>query len=157
MLFLHGVEEFHHLDGALGNWCTGAEDGGYAGIEEALVVLRRDNSTGDDHDVLTTEFLELFDELRKEGLVACGEGAGTHDVDVVLDGLLGCFGGSLEERSHIDVESHIGITCGDHLGAAVVTVLSHLRHHDTRAAAFTLGELVGHLLSKLEAVVGFGL
>ena len=157
MLFATCQQELHHLDGTLADDRTGAEDGGDAGIEKELIVLRRDDTTGDNHDVLAAQLLELFDDLRKQGLVTCGQRAGTEDVHVVLDGLLGGLGGSLEQRTHVDIEAEVGIAGGDDLGAAVVTVLSHLGNHDTGATTLEFGELVGESLCFLETLAIFGL
>ena len=74
----------------------------------------------------------------------------TEDVDVVLHSLTGCLCGSLEQRTHVDVETAVGITGGNHLGAAVVTVLTHLRNHDTGLATFALSEVSHSLAGLLE-------
>ena len=100
-------QDLHHLDGGLGNAGARTEDGGDAGLIEEVVILGGDDTAGDDHDVLTTKLLQLFDELRDERLVTSGEGRSTYHVDVVLDGLAGSLGGRLEERTHIDVEATV--------------------------------------------------
>ena len=97
VLFSGGEEQLHHLDGTYADRGAGPEDGGHTGIEEILVVLRRDNTTGHHHDIVATQFLEFFDHLREECFVACGEGAGTKDVDIVLHGLLSGLGRGLEQ------------------------------------------------------------
>ena len=74
-------------------------------------------------------------------------------MDVVLHGLLGGLFGSLEQGTHIDVETDVGIAGGDHLGAAVVTVLTHLGNHDTRATALFLGKFIATLASPFEGGV----
>ena len=62
-------EDVHDFAGGLGHGGTGTEDGSDASLVEEVVVLGGDDTTGDDHDVLATEFLQFFDELRDEGLV----------------------------------------------------------------------------------------
>ena len=60
------------------------------------------------------------------------------------------FGGCLEQGTHIHVESTVGIAGSYHLCATVVTVLTHLCHHDTGATSFLLGELLGQCACLLE-------
>ena len=76
-------------------------------------------------------------------------------VHVVFDGLLGGFLRSLEQRTHVDVEADVGITRGDHLGAAVVSVLAELGDHHARLTALFLGEFGAQLLGALEGFVVF--
>ena len=138
-------QDLHHLDGGLCDAGSGAEDGGDAGLVVEVVVLGGDDTAGDDHDVLTTKLLQLFDELRDECLVTGGEGRSTNDVDVVLNGLASSLGRSLEQRSHIDVEATVCISRSHYFCTTVVTVLTHLGYEDTGAATFLLGELIGQL------------
>ena len=79
--------------------------------------------------------------------------ADAEDVDVVLDSLTGCLGGSLEQRAHVDVETAVGITGCYDLGAAVVAVLTHLGDHDTRLTTFALGKFLTHLTRFLKVGV----
>ena len=76
-------------------------------------------------------------------------------VHVVLDGLLGGLLGGLEQRAHINVEADVGVTRGDHLGTAVVSVLTQLGDHDARLTALFLGEFGAQLLGALEGFVVF--
>ena len=115
------VQELDHLDHGLRDRGTRAEDGHGAVAIEFVVVLGRDDTAHHHEDVLTAELLEFRDDLRDEGLVAGGQRGHAHDVDVVLDGLAGSLFRGLEERAHIHVETAVGITGGNHLGAAVVT------------------------------------
>ena len=87
--------------------------------------------------------------------MACGQRRDAHYMHVVLDGLLGGLFGSLEQRTHIDVEADVGVTRGNHLGAAVVAVLTELGDHDARLTALFLGELGAQLLGALELFVVF--
>jgi hypothetical protein len=75
---------------------------------------------------------QLADQLRQQRLVARRQRAHGHHVNVVLHRLPRGLGGSLKERSDVDVEAHVGERRGDHLGAAVVTVLAQLGDHDAR-------------------------
>ena len=77
-------------------------------------------------------------------------------MDVVLNRLAGCFGGSLEQRAHVNVKTAVGIAGGYHLGTAVVTVLAHLGDHDTGLTSFALGEFFAHLLSLHEVRISLG-
>ena len=67
----------------------------------------------------------------------------------VLRGLLG----RLEERADIDVEADVGEGRRDHLGAAVVPILTELDHQDAGPAALGLGEERGLAADGLEGVV----
>ena len=77
-------QEVH--DGASGLRHVGArtEDSCYACLIEEVVVLRRDNTTGNHHDILATEFLQFLNHLRHEGLVSCSERGDTQYMDIVL-------------------------------------------------------------------------
>src|SRR3954454_16679592 len=72
---------------------------------------------------------------------------------VVLHRMPRYFGRGLKERTDIDVEPEIGKRRRDHLGAAVVPVLAHLRDEDARAAPFGLGELIRHPTGGDEVLV----
>ena len=78
---------------------------------------------------------------------------GTYDMYVVLHGLTGSLLRSLEQRTHIYVETTIGITGSYDLSTTVVTILTHLSDEDTRTTAFLLCELVGKLLGLLEVAI----
>ena len=114
-----------------------------------------DYAANDHDDVLAAELLELCDDLRHKGQVACGERRNAHYMHVVLDGLLGGLFGSLEQRTHIDVEADVGIAGGDYFGPPVMAVLTQLGDHDARLAAFLLSELLGHSLGLFEVLVVF--
>ena len=81
-LLLH--QQLHNHFRRIGYRGAGAEDGGNAGFVKEVIVLRGDDTTGGDHDIRTTEFLELLDDLRDEGLVTCREAGDTQYMDVVL-------------------------------------------------------------------------
>ena len=67
------VEYLKHLDGRQRDTCAGAEDGGYAGLVEEVVVLSGNHTACSNEDILAAKFLELLDNLRNQGLVSCGE------------------------------------------------------------------------------------
>ncbi len=146
-------QDVHDFACSLGHAGTGAEYGGNTCLIEELVVLCGDNTTGDNHDVLAAQLLQLFDELGDEGLVAGSQRAGSHYVYVVLNGLACSLFGSLEQGSHIHVESAVGISGSYHLCSAVVTVLAHLGHHDTWTASFLLGKFFGELAGLLKVCI----
>ena len=62
------------------------------------------------------------------------------DVHVILDRLAGGLLRRREERADIDIEAEIGESRGDHLLAAVVAVLAHLRDQDARSSPVARGE-----------------
>ena len=74
------------------------KDGGYACLVEEVVVLCGDDTTGNHHDVLATEFLQFINHLRHEGLVSCCERGDTLHMHIVLYSLLSRLGRSLEQR-----------------------------------------------------------
>ena len=71
LLFIE--QNLHHLDSGLCNAGTWAEDGSYTSLVEEVVVLSGNDTTGNDHDVLTTQFLQLLNELRDERLVTSSQ------------------------------------------------------------------------------------
>ena len=77
-------QQLHNHFGGVGNRGAGTEDGSNAGFVEEVVVLRRDDTTGSNHDIRTAEFLEFLDDLRDEGLVTCREAGDTQYMDIVL-------------------------------------------------------------------------
>ena len=149
-------EQLHHLAGRVGHGCARAEDGGHACLIEEVIVLSRDHTTSNHHDVLTSQFLQFLYQLRNEGLVTCCQRGCANDVDIVLHGLASCFCGSLEQGTHIHVEATIGITGGYYLGTAVVTILTHLGNHDTGTAALLFCILFSQLTSLLKVLVILG-
>ena len=74
-------------------------------------------------------------------------------MDIVFNRFASCFGRCLEQRTHVDVETAIGISRSYHFGAAVVSVLPHLRNHDARLTALFLGKLSGQLASPFEVCI----
>ena len=75
---------------------------------------------------------------------------------VVLDSLASSLGRSLEQRAHIYVEATVGISRSYHLGTTVVTILSHLRNHDTRLTALFLGKFFAQFRCPNEIGIFFG-
>ena len=154
-LLFFTVEYLDHLDGGYGDACSGAEDSSYTCLIQEVVVLGRDYTSGGYDDVLAAELLELFDYLRNQSLVAGCQRRNSEDVNVVFHSLTGGFCRSLEQRSHIDVESAVGITGGYYFCAAVVAVLTHLGDHDTWLSTFAFCEILAHLLGADEVGVLF--
>ena len=62
-------EKLHDLACSLADAGARAEDGSHTGLIEEVIVLGGDDTTGDNHDIFTAEFLEFFDNLRNKGLV----------------------------------------------------------------------------------------
>ena len=81
---LLGHEEFHNGACRLRYIRARTEDGGYACFIEEVVVLRGNDTTGNHHDVLATEFLQFLNHLRHEGLVSCSERGDTQHMHIVL-------------------------------------------------------------------------
>lgn len=72
---------------------------------------------------------------------------------VVLDSLTSSLGWSLEQRSHVHVETAVGITGCYYLRTTVVTVLTHLGNHDTGLTAFLLGKLLAEFTCLSEVCI----
>ena len=102
MLLLH--KELHHHLSAVRYWCAGTKYCCHAGFIQEVVILCGDDTTCGDHDVGSAEFLEFLDNLRDKGLMTSCQRGDTQHMDVVLDGLFGCLGRGLEQRTHIDIE-----------------------------------------------------
>src|SRR5574344_1045503 len=149
-------QEFHDGAGGFGYGSTGAKDTGYTSLVQVVVVLGGDDTTGDDQDVFAAQLLELFNDLGYQGFVTGGQGRDTQHVDVVFNGLLGGFGRGLEQGTHVDVETAVGVASGYNLGAAVVTVLTHFCNHDTGLTAFLFGKAINQRASFLKVCVVLG-
>ena len=76
-------------------------------------------------------------------------------MNIVFHSFTGSFGRSLEQRSHIYVETTVCITCSNHFRTAVVSILSHLGNHDTRTATFFLCKFFGQFASFCEICIFF--
>ena len=63
-------QDLEDLDGSGSDRCTRTEDSGSTGLVQIVVVLVRNDTTDDNHDIFTAQFLELFDNLRHQSLVA---------------------------------------------------------------------------------------
>ena len=87
--------------------------------------------------------------------MTCRKGTEADDVNVIIHSVLRCFFWSLEQRSDIYVKAHIREGCCDNFGAAVMTVLAHLRNHDTRATTFEFFEVICHLTYFSDYIVIF--
>ena len=88
-LLLH--QELHYNLCRVSYRGSGTEDGCDAGFVQEVIVLCGDDTTGGDHDVGATEFLEFLDDLRDEGLVTGCQRRNTQYMDVILHGLFGCL------------------------------------------------------------------
>ena len=109
-----------------------------------VVVLRRNDAADHHRDVARPVLVELFDQLRHQGLVARRLARDADHVHVVLDGHARRLGGHLEQRPDVDVEAEVREGGGDHLHAAVVAVLAELHDEHARAPPLGFGE-VHHL------------
>ena len=76
--------------------------------------------------------------MRHQRFVAAGKAGDSEHVNVVFDGVARHLARRLEERPDIDIEAEVGEGRGDNLGAAVVAILPHFGHQDSRATAFRL-------------------
>ena len=67
------AQDLHNLDSCSSHWSTRAEDSCSTVLIELVVVLSRDNTTHNNYDILSTELLELSDDLRNECEVTSSE------------------------------------------------------------------------------------
>ena len=82
LLLLH--QQLHYHFSAVCNRSTRTKYCSDTGFVQEVVVLRGDDTAGGDHDIRTAEFLELLDDLRDEGLMACCKRGDTLYMDIVL-------------------------------------------------------------------------
>ena len=82
--------------------------------------------------------------------MAGGQRRYAHYVNIVLDSLFGCLLGSLEQRTHIDIEADVGVTGRNDFGATIVSVLTEFGDHDARLAALLLREFGNQFLRVFE-------
>src|SRR5574344_2737275 len=65
------VQQLNHLYYGEGNSGAGAEYCSGAVFVKCVIVLCRDNSAHNNHDVFSSQFLKLFNYLRYKCLVTC--------------------------------------------------------------------------------------
>ena len=139
-------QDLEDLDGSGSDRRTGAEDCGSTGFVQIVVILVRNDTADDNHNIFAAQFLELLDDLWYKGLVAGSQRRYTHYVNVIFDSLFSSLGRSLEQRTHIHIESDIGITGSNHFSATVVTILTQFGNHDTRLTTLFLSKFLGQSL-----------
>ena len=66
-------QDLHHLNGSLRYGSARTEDSSDASLVEEVLVLGRNYTTSNNHNILTSKLFQLFDQLRDEGLVTCSE------------------------------------------------------------------------------------
>src|SRR5690606_18946119 len=134
---------------------TGTENGYRAGVEKVLVILGRNDSPDDHHDILPAVVLQFLDHLGHQGLVSGCQGRYAKNVHIVLHSLFGCFCGSLEQRTYIYIKTYVSVTCGHYLGPAVMTILPHFGNHYPGSPAFFLSEMISQFPGFLKCWVFF--
>src|SRR5690554_4926292 len=149
----HLQQKIQNINSCLSYRGTGTKNAHHAGIVQELVILVRNNPSGNHHDVFASQLLKLSNHLGNQGLVTCSQGRNTQYVHIVFHSLLGCFGRGLEQGTHVHVETNVGITCSHHLGTAVVSVLAHLGHHNAGLTALCFGKFARQCLSLLKHIV----
>ena len=111
---------------------------------QIFIVLRGNYAADDYHDILPPSLAKLVHQLGEQRFMSGGERTHAYNVNVIVHRILRRLFRRLKERPHVHVESHIGISGGNHLGAPVVTVLPHLRDQDAGAPALRLFKIIGH-------------
>ena len=109
--------------------------------QQLIVILRRNDTATDDDDVVGAFLFQAIDDLRDQRFVSRGLRGDADHVHVVLDRLAHRLVGGLKKRSDIDVETDIGKRRGDHLGTAIVSVLTELADQHAWPATLGFGEL----------------
>ena len=71
IIHLLGKQNVHQLACGLCNACSGTEYAHNTGLVQEVIVLCRDYTACTHHDVATSEFLKLGNELWHKGLVSC--------------------------------------------------------------------------------------
>src|SRR5581483_1351421 len=120
---------------------AGQEDRRRTHLLQRRYVVRRDDPTDHDHDVLAALVLERLLQRGQQRQVAGSQRGDADDVHVRVDRLLGDLLGRGEQGANVDVEAEVRERRHDDLLAPVVTVLTHLRDEDARATALVLLEL----------------
>ena len=87
--------------------------------------------------------------------MTCRKGTEADDMNVIIHRILRCFFWRLEQRSDIHVKAHIREGCSDNFGTAVMTVLAHLRNHNTRATTFEFFKIICHLANFFDDIIIF--
>ena len=77
------------------------------------------------------------------------------NMNIIIHRILCCFFWSLEQRSDIHVKAHVREGCSNNFGATVMTVLAHLRNHDTRTTTFEFFKVICHLAYFFDYIVIF--
>src|SRR5262249_24279422 len=115
---------FQKLLGRFGNDGSRREDSFSAGLHERVVILRRYDTSANDHNVVATLLFEFVFQFWHECRVSSGEGGHSENMDVVFHRLPGRFGRRSEQWPNVDVETEVGKRRRDHFLAAVMSVLA---------------------------------
>ena len=117
---------------------------------EVIVILRRDDASDGDEDIVTSQRFQIIHDSRKQCLVTGGQRGEADHVHIVVDSVLRRFFRCLEERADVDVPAHIREGCRQDFLAAIVTVLSHLREENTRTTTFEFLKFIRQFLRRVE-------
>src|SRR4051812_41071157 len=110
------------------NDCAGPEHARRTGLDQKVMVLRRNHAANDNQNVLPAEILQLGNYFRYQSLMSACKCRDSEYMDIILRGHPGHFTRSLKQRTDIDIEADIGERRCNHPGAAIMSVLAHLRH-----------------------------
>ena len=75
-------QDVHHLARSLGHRSAGTEYCGHARLVKEVIVLRRNDSAGNHHYIITAELFKLFYELRDKRLMSGGQRRNAYHVHV---------------------------------------------------------------------------
>ena len=85
-------------------------------------------------------FFQFLDEGWNERLMPGSKTGSPNHMDIIFNSHFGRFFRRLEHRTDIHVKTEIGIGAGDHLEAAVMSVLAHFGDQQPRASALFFKE-----------------
>ena len=141
------LKHIHDLAGRFGDRGSRTVNTFAACVKEELIIVGRNNATGNDHDFACAFLFQLSDKFGNKRLMTGGQTGSADDMHVVLDGHFGGLFRGLEHRADIHVKTDIRVGRGHYLDAPVVAILTHLGDELPRTPAGP-GEEVACLFSK---------
>ena len=127
------------------NHCTGSINSGDAGFIQKRVILWGNHAAHHNGDVVMAKPTQCIDQLGHERFVPRSQRRNADDVHVAFNRKTSHLARSLEERTDVHIKPNIGQGRRDHLGAAIVTVLSHLGNKNAGPAPLFMLEFDDHL------------
>ena len=70
LIFYTFQQQFHYLAGRFGYGSTRAKDGHHTGFIQEVIILCRDDTSGKDQNIFTSQTLQFGNDLRNQGFVS---------------------------------------------------------------------------------------